>query len=150
MQEYDKHPLLKEVPGHLLQFEEKIFGMTLTQLLSDLGAGVGIIALTASVPLVPRIVVGVLLMIGVLILVHAKVGGYTMLYWLYLIGRSRFLPIQTIFRAQGEEIQKGEPGPVQESWIQLNTLDHGAAGVLTPRKNREQPDASYWVVFEVQ
>ncbi len=150
MQEYDKHPLLKEVPGHLLQFEEKIFGMTLTQLLSDLGAGVGIIALTASVPLVPRIVVGVFLMIGVLILVHAKVGGYTMLYWLYLIGRCRFLPIQTIFRAQGEEVERGEPGPVQESWIQLNTLSHGVAGVLTPRKNRDQPDASYWVVFEVQ
>lgn len=149
MQEYDKHPLLKEVPGHLLQFEEKIFGMTLTQLLSDLGAGVGIVALTASVPLVPRIVVGVLLMIGVLILVHAKIGGYTMLYCLYLLGRTRFLPTQTVFRAPGEEIQKGEPGPVQESWIQLNALDRGAAGVLTKRQKRDHPDANYWVVFEV-
>ncbi|HEU5376923.1 MAG TPA: hypothetical protein VFV38_15915, partial [Ktedonobacteraceae bacterium] len=123
--------------------------MTLTQLLSDLGAGVGIIALTASVPLVPRIVVGVLLMIGVLILVHAKIGGYTMLYCLYLLGRTRFLPIQTVFRAPSEEIPKGEPGPVQESWIGLNALDRGAAGVLTPRKKRDYPDANYWVVFEV-
>jgi hypothetical protein len=150
MQEYDKHPLLKAVPGHLLQFEEKIFGMTLTQLLSDLGAAVGILALTTSMPLVPRIVVGVLLMIGVLILVHAKVGSYTMLYWLYLLGRSRLLPTRTIFRSPSEEIQKGEPGSVQESWIRLNTLERGAAGVLTPRKNRKQPDANYWVVFEVQ
>ncbi len=149
MQEYDKHPLLKEVPGHLLQFEEKIFGMTLTQLLSDLGAGVGIISLTASVPLVPRIVVGVLLMIGVLILVHAKIGGYTMLYCLYLLGRTRFLPTRTMFRVPGEEIQKGEPGSVQESWIQLNALDHGAAGMLTKRQKRDYPDANYWVVFEV-
>ena len=57
MQEHDTHPLIKEVPGHLLQFEEKIFGMSLTQLLADLGAVFGIIALTASVPLVPRIVI---------------------------------------------------------------------------------------------
>src|SRR6267142_135002 len=112
MQEYNQHPLLKEVPGHLLQFEEKIFGMTLTQLLSDLGAAVGIGALTTSMPLVPRIMVGVLLMIGVLILVHASIGGYTMLTWLYLLGRSRFLPTQTVFRSPGQESKKGEPGLV--------------------------------------
>ena len=139
----------REVPGHLLQFEEKIFGMTLTQLLSDLGAVFGIITLTASMPLVPRIMVSILLMIGVLILVHASVGGYTMLSWLSLIVRFRFLPVQTIFRPLGEEVKKGEPGSVQESWIQLTTLHHGTAGVLTPRKNRDEPDANYWVVFEV-
>src|SRR6266487_1361018 len=148
MQEHD--PLIKEVPGHLLQFEEKIFGMTLTQLLSDMGAVFAILALTASVPFVTRMIIGVLLMIGVLILVHGKVGGYTMLYWLSLIGRSRFLPTQTIFRLQGAEIARGEPGSVQESWIQLNELDHGVAGVITPRKNRNEPDANYWAVFEVE
>src|SRR5450755_1054282 len=149
MQEHDSHPLLKAVPGHLLQFEETIFGMSLTQLLSDLGAAVGIMTLTASVPLIPRIVIGVLLMIGVLMLVHASVGGYTMLSWLSLLGRSRFLPTQTIFRPQGEQIKKGEPGPVQESWLQLTALDHGVAGVLTPRRNRDEPDANYWVILEV-
>ena len=76
MQEHD--PLIKEVPGHLLQFEEKIFGMTLTQLLTDMGAVFAILALTASVPFVTRMIIGVLLMIGVLILVHGKVGGYTL------------------------------------------------------------------------
>lgn len=150
MQEHDIHPLRKQVPGHLLQFEEKIFGMSLTQLLSDLGAAVSIIALTASVPLVPRIVVGGMLMAVVLLLVHGKIGGYTMLFWLYLLGRSRFLPAQTIFRSQGEQIKKGEPGPVQENWIQFNDLEQGTAGVITARKNRSEPDANYWVVFEVE
>ena len=48
MHEYEEHPLVKEVPGHLFQFEEKIFGMSLTQLLSDIGAGVGILSITAT------------------------------------------------------------------------------------------------------
>lgn len=146
----EQHTLHKEVPGHLLQFEEKIFGMTLMQLLSDLGAAVGILVLTTSVTLVPRIIIGGLLMIGVLILVHGKISGYTMLYWLYLLGRSRFLPTQTIFREPGEEIMKGEPGSVQESWLQLNSLDQGVAGIFSERKKRDQPDVIYWVVFEVQ
>ncbi len=99
MQEHDKSPLIKEVPGHLLEFEEKILGMSLTQLLTDLGALFGTIAVTTSMPMTPRIVVDVLTMIVALILVHGKVGGYTMLYWLYLIGRTRFLPMQTVWRA---------------------------------------------------
>lgn len=146
----EQNTLHKEVPGHLLQFEEKIFGMTLMQLLSDLGATVGVLALTTSVSLVPRFIIGGLLMIGVLILVHGKISGYSMLYWLYLLGRSRFLPIQTIFRTSDEEIMKGEPGSVQESWLQLNALDQGVAGSLSERKKRDQPDATYWMVFEVQ
>src|SRR2546421_5225471 len=108
MQEYDTPSLIKTVPGHLLQFEEKIFGMSLTQLLSDLGAVFGIIAVTTSVPLVPRIVVSMLTTMVALILVHGKVGDYTMLSWLFLIGRSRFLPTQTIWRPQGTQIPKGE------------------------------------------
>jgi hypothetical protein len=149
MPEHDTSPLRKEVPGHLLQFEEKIFGMTLTQLLSDLGAAVGIVACTASVPLAPRVIMGVLLMLGVLLLVHGTIGGYTMLYWIYLLGRSKFLPVRTVFRPQGVEIKKGEPGTLQESWIQLHTLDHGTAGIVTERKKRAEPDVTYWTVFEV-
>jgi hypothetical protein len=148
MHEHD--PLRKEVPGHLLQFEEKIFGMSLMQFLSDLGAAVGIIALTTSVPLMPRIVIGVFLMLGTLILVHGKLGGYTLLYWLYLLGRFRLLPTQTIFRPQGTEIKKGESGSVQENWIRLDEMDHGRASVLTVRKGHAVPDMTCWAVFEVE
>ena len=150
MPEYDTPSLTKVVPGHLLQFEEKIFGLSLTQLLSDLGALFIIIAITTSLPLIPRIVMSVLTMSVVLILVHGKVGGYTMLSWLLLVGRFRFLPTQTIWRPQGKQIKKGEPGSVQDCWIQLQELDHGMAGVTTPRKNRDEPEATYWVIFEVK
>ncbi len=150
MQEHDIPSLIKVVPGHLLQFEEKIFGMSLTQLLSDLGAAFGIVAVTTSVPLVPRIVVGMFTMIVILILVHGKVGGYTMLSWLFLIGRSRFLPTQTVWRSQGTQIPKGESGSVQDCWIQLHELDHGVADVITPRKHWDEPEATYWVIFEVK
>src|SRR5579885_1696872 len=84
MQKYEDHPLINEVPGHLFQFEEKIFGMTLQQLLSDIGAGVGIVSLTGSLPLVTRIVVCALLALPMLILVHGKVQDQTFLHWLYL------------------------------------------------------------------
>lgn len=146
----EKHPLLREVPGHLLQFEEKIFGMSLMQLLSDLGAAVSIIALTTSLPLRPRIVFDVCLMLVVLILVHASVGGYTMLYWLYLLGRSILLPTQTVFRTQGEDVKRGEPGSVQENWIHLTELKQGTAGVTTPQKHQGEVDARYWVALEVK
>src|SRR5438045_1167473 len=102
MQERDSNPLLKEVPGHLFQFEEKIFGMTLTQLLSDLRAGVGIVSLTGSLPLVPRLVVCVLLAIPVLILVHGKVQDQTLLHWLYLYGRSLTVPKRTTWQSLDE------------------------------------------------
>src|SRR5229473_2906767 len=39
-----RNPLEKRVPGHLFQFEERIFGMTLHQLLCDIGAGIGIVS----------------------------------------------------------------------------------------------------------
>ena len=76
MYEHEEHPLVKEVPGHLFQFEEKIFGMSLTQLLSDIGAGVGILSITAGLPLVARIVASALLAIPLLILVIAGMWVY--------------------------------------------------------------------------
>src|SRR5437763_15989842 len=78
--EHEEHPLVKEVPGHLFQFEEKIFGMSLTQLLSDIGAGVGIVSITASLPLAARILVSALLAIPALILVHGKAQEQTLLH----------------------------------------------------------------------
>src|SRR5260370_42153077 len=95
MNEHEEHPLVKEVPGHLFQYEEKIFGMSLTQLLSDIGAGIGILSITASLPLIARIAVSVLLAIPVLILGHGKGQDQTLPHWLYLYGRARFVPKPT-------------------------------------------------------
>ena len=116
MHEYEEHPLVKEVPGHLFQFEEKIFGMSLTQLLSDIGAGVGILSITAGLPLVARILVSVLLAIPVLILVHGKAQDQTLLHWLYLYGRQFFVPKHTTWQALDElaaaRKRKGHVPPV--------------------------------------
>src|SRR2546421_10774718 len=99
MYEHEEHPLVKEVPGHLFQFEEKIFGMSLTQLLSDIGAGVGIVSITASLPLGARILVSAMLAIPVLILVHGKAQEQTLLHWLYLYGRQLFIPKHTTWQS---------------------------------------------------
>src|SRR6266566_4064372 len=99
MHEHEEHPLVKEVPGHLFQFEEKIFGMSLTQLLCDIGAGVGLLSITAGIPLLARLVVSTLLAIPVLILVHGKAQEQTLLSWLYLYGRQFFVPKRTTWQS---------------------------------------------------
>src|SRR5437773_1331370 len=76
--------------------------MSLTQLLSDIGAGIGILSITASLPLIARIAVSVLLVIPVLILVHGKVQDQTLLYWLYLYERQHFIPKHTAWQSLDE------------------------------------------------
>src|SRR5436309_6020697 len=117
MQEYPKNPFVKEVPSHLFRFEEKIFGMTLAQLLSDIGAGVGIIALISALPLVARILVGVLLAI----LVHGRAQDQPLLYWIYLYARSLIIPRRATWQsldglkaATGGKKRRKQPPSVQE------------------------------------
>src|SRR5947199_7014259 len=123
------NPLIKKVPGHLFQFEEKIFGMTLTQLLSDLAALFSLISVTSSISLLPRIAIITPTMLMVLVLVHGKMRGYTMFYWLYLLARFRFLPRYTV-RHGKDGARKGEPASVQECWIQFNELTGGSGGMV--------------------
>ncbi len=153
MHEYEEHPLVKEVPGHLFQFEEKIFGMSLTQLLSDIGAGVGILSITATLPLVARIAVSVLLAIAVLILVHGKVQDQTLLHWLYLYGRQLFVPKQTTWQSLDEladaRKRKGHVPLVQMTWIALDSLEGGIAGYSEPR-GKGGSRGRYWVVLECE
>jgi hypothetical protein len=151
MQKHEDHPLIKEVPGHLFQFEEKIFGMTLQQLLSDIGAGVGIVSLTASLPLGTRVVVCVLLTLPVLVLVHGKVQDQTFLHWLYLYGRSLTIPRHTTWQSLDtlEAKKKGEGPSVQASWIPLDSLESGIMGYSESRR-KGYAAGRYWVVFEVE
>jgi predicted DNA-binding protein (UPF0251 family) len=153
MHEYEEHPLVKEVPGHLFQFEEKIFGMSLTQLLCDIGAGVGILSITAGLPLVVRILVSVLLAIPALILVHGKVQEQTLLYWLYLYGRQLFVPKHTTWQALDELVasrkRKGRVPPVQTTWIALDSLEGGIAG-YSESGATGGARGRYWVVLECE
>ncbi len=153
MHEHEEHPLVKEVPGHLFQFEEKIFGMSLTQLLSDIGAGIGILSITASLPLIARIAVSALLAIPVLTLVHGKVQDQTLLHWLYLYGRQLFIPKHTTWQSFDElaaaRKRKGRVPAVQTTWIALDSLEGGIAGYSEPG-GKGGARGRFWVVLECE
>ena len=151
MQKHEDHPLLKEVPGHLFQFEEKIFGMTIQQLLSDIGAGVGMVSITGSLPLVTRIVVCALIALPVLVLVHGKVQDQTLLHWLFLYGRSLTIPKRTTWQSLEvrQAKRKGGVPSVQATWIPLDSLESGIMGYRESSRN-DHAVGRYWVVFEVE
>src|SRR5712692_795434 len=148
-----RNPLEKRVPGHLFQFKERIFGMTLPQLLSDIGAGIGIVSLCSSWPLVARIVASVLLAALALVLIHGKVGEQTLLAWLFLYVRSRFVPKHTTWQSLDEVAQKRKKdrraGPsIQTTWMALDSLQGGIAGYSEPGKRGAA--GRYWAVLECE
>ena len=69
----ETNPLIKEVAGHLFTFEEKIFGMSLTQLLTDLGVFTGSFAFTGSLPIIARLIICALITLCAVVFVHGKI-----------------------------------------------------------------------------
>jgi hypothetical protein len=155
-QDYRKNPLIKKIPSHLFQFEEKIFGMTLTQLLSDIAAIAIIAALTSSFPLPTRIAACLLLVVPVLILVHARVQDQPLLHWLYLYVRFFTVPRQSTWQSAADvqaagKRKRGTPLPVQEAWIQLDAFAGNILGYSEPERRRKGgARGRYWTVFEVE
>jgi hypothetical protein len=154
MQE-DPHanPLVKEVAGHLFHFEEKIFGMSLTQLLTDLGVLTGSFSLTGSLPLVPRIVVCALIMLCAMIMVHGKVYGMSLAYWCYLLLRSKMMPSWATWQSSGANQQPSQkkekrPPSVQTMWIPIDALEQGIAEKHEQHKHMEH--TRFWTVFEIE
>jgi hypothetical protein len=151
---FDPNPLVKEVAGHLFKFEEKIFGMTLTQLMTDIGVFTGSFSLTGSLPIVPHIIVCALITLLAMILVHGKVQGMSLGYWLFLLIRAKTVPSRTTWHSMKmtNQIsrQKGtkHSPPVQAIWIPIDSLEHGIAGKSEQRKKTEV--IRYWTVFEVE
>ena len=137
------NPLIKSVQGHLFKFEETIFGMSLQQLLADLGVMTGSVALTGSLPLVVRIVVCVLITGGALVGIHGKVQGMSFGYWLSVWIRSKMVPRRTVWRA-GNVMKDA----VQATWIPIETLQQGIAGKSERGKKGEM--IRYWLAFEVE
>ncbi|MBA2680408.1 MAG: DUF87 domain-containing protein [Ktedonobacteraceae bacterium] len=159
LDERDTNPLVKQVPGQLFSFEEKVFGvMSLTQLLSDIGAGVGILSVTTGLSLVTRIMVSAFLALPALILIHGRVNEQTFVYWLYLSIRSLFLAKHTTWQSL-EELQKNaarkqkksekaDGAPIQTSWIMMDSLERGIAGYSDP--GTRGPAGRYWAVLECE
>src|SRR5579859_4429401 len=154
MQEEPHHPLSKLVPGHLFQFEEKIWGMTLHQLLMDLGAVTGSMTLTGSLTLVLRLIVCAVLTILALILIHGKVQGSTLGFWLYLRVRSKMVPAKTIWQPRQVANKRTHPRrkkrlpSVQATWVPIDMLQHGIASKSQDLKKTESVRS--WTVLEVE
>ena len=149
----DTHPLIKDVAGHLFTFEEKIFGMSLTQLLTDIGVLTGSFSFTGSLHIIPRLIICVLIMLCAMVFVHGKIQGLSLGYWLYLLIRFKTMPTKTIWHPiQSNQVRakKGEKRlpSVQASWIPIDTLQHGIGGKIQLQKNGEI--ARYWMVLEIE
>jgi hypothetical protein len=153
-QAVDVNPLVKPVAGHLFTFEEKIFGMSLTQLLTDIGALTGSFSFTGSFSLVPRIIVCALFTLLVMTCVHGKILGTPLGYWLYLLLRAKMIPRATTWQRVQRSHTRSTPRrerplpSVQAAWIPIDTLAHGIAGRVMQHKGREI--ARYWTVLEVE
>lgn len=153
-EEPQSNPLMKQVPGHLFKFEEKIFGMSLPQLLADLGIMTGSFSLTGSLHPTTRIVVCMLIIGCALVCIHGKMQGVSFGYWLSLLIRSRIVPTRTIWqpvKAMNDHLgQKGTKRlpSVQATWIPIQTLQQGIAG-KSERRNKVEM-TRYWMVFEVE
>jgi hypothetical protein len=150
----DSNPLVKDVAGHLFSFEEKIFGMSLTQLLTDLGILTGSFSCTGSLHIIPRIVVCVLITFFAVILVHGKHQGIALCYWLYLLLRSKTVPHQTTWQpiqmSNERAMPKGKKRlpSVQATWLPIETLSNGIGGRIQQQKKGEI--ARYWIALEIE
>ncbi|GCE15060.1 hypothetical protein KTT_49190 [Tengunoibacter tsumagoiensis] len=149
----DANPLIKEVSGHLFTFEEKIFGMNLTQLLTDLGIATGSFSFTGSLPIIPRLIVCALITIAAMIFVHGKIQGRSLAYWLYLLMRSKTIPAKTIWhpiqknRANSPQGERQYPS-VQAVWMPIALLQNGIGGKIHQQKKRDI--ARYWMALEIE
>src|SRR6266568_9558538 len=123
MPDQQQHSRVKVVPTHLFSFEERLFGVSLNQLLSDLGAGVGILALTERLPLTLRLVVGGLLALVAVLLIHGRREGQSLLSWLFHVLRFAFVARHSTWQSSDTPPSEQRPHPaVQTTWITLENL----------------------------
>ncbi|GCE09191.1 hypothetical protein KDAU_65200 [Dictyobacter aurantiacus] len=147
------NPLVKEVAGHLFTFEEKIFGMSLTQLLTDLGVLTGTFSLTGALPLVPHLISCVLITLVAMVFVHARIQGVALVTWLYLIARSKTIPTKTTWQAHKSNQSRQAPGSkplpsVQATWIPIDTLHHGIGCKIYQHK--KGATIRSWTALEIE
>jgi hypothetical protein len=117
--------LVREVPGHLFHFEEKIFGMRLSQLLTDLCAGLVLVTLLGRLALLPRLTLTGVGLLFTLVLVHVTFRGATLFSWLMLLVRFHFIPTRTVWRRSGERAERGTTASVQDRWLPPLRLSGG-------------------------
>jgi len=103
----------------------------------------GIVALTASFPLVTRMVVGVLLAIPALVLVHKKVQDQSLLHWLYLYARSftvpRYATWQSVDELRATRRRAGSPPPCRRRGSSSTRSRVGSWAIASRAGKEEEP-----------
>lgn len=151
---FETNQLVKEVQGHLFTFEEKMFGMSLQQLLTDIGVFTSSFSFTGSLPLIPHLIVSVLITLLAMVVVHGKIQGIALGYWLYLLLRFKMTPSRAIWQSKsttndvsGQQDKHRLPS-VQMMWVPVDTLQHGVGAKREQHKKTEM--LRYWMAFEVE
>ncbi len=150
----EKRSLSKEVPTHLFQFRETVFGpVTVQQLLYDIAAFAGIWYLGSQpLPLVPRILLCGFCALLALVIIHVTFDGNSTLDLLFLYLRAWTMPAQTVWMRGPAAVRlassriKGLPASVQQTWIPLRAVGRGCLGFAESSKATEV--SRYCLVME--
>ncbi|WP_376797135.1 VirB4 family type IV secretion system protein [Thermogemmatispora sp.] len=128
--------------------------MTLTQLLSDLAAGVLLLALTGGMSFISRLWVAGIFLSGVLLLVHGRVGGVSLVCWLYLRGRFWWLPKQARFRPPSaravRRVRPGEEPVASQHWVPAGELRGSIACSSTRGSDGRITALTCWAILELR
>ncbi len=150
-----------EVPTHLFRFEERVMGMTVTQLMIDTVAGAGVWGLWGAsgfLPLWGRIGICVLAVLLIIAVVHVKVGEHSLVEWSSLYILYWLAPPKTIWCSEAMlrvlEAKKQKPPAhpsVQSSWIRLAAIRESCMifEEEKPKKGKQAVPSRYSAVVEV-
>jgi hypothetical protein len=151
--------LSREVPTHLFQFKEKIFGFfTIPQLLYDTVAFVGLWYLyNRPMSVLLRVSISVVYALVVLFIVHIPIRGRSVVDWAFLYTRFFITPRQTVWRPAAQtrlssgNAKAASVATVQSTWVPLQSIARGVMGFAPGRTSKDklsEPD-TYCMVFEV-
>lgn len=138
-----ENALVREVPTHLFQFQEKIFGFfTIPQLLYDVVAFTFIWYIyNQPIPVALRVVISVIYALAVIFVVHIPIKGHNVTEWAYLRARFFVTPNQTVWRPLMKTAQVGSvPASVQSTWIPLRTLEGEVLGFTQKKATKGKPE----------
>nr|BBH92281.1 hypothetical protein KTA_04800 [Thermogemmatispora argillosa] len=114
------------------------------------------LALTGGIPFVPRLWVTGIALLSVLLLVHGRVGGSSLAFWLYWYGRFWWLPKRTRFRppsAAGAEARRKPPRghPVaSQRWVPAGELQGHLVRHWMRGADGRMKALTCWALLEVQ
>jgi hypothetical protein len=152
--------LSKEVPTHLFKFEEKIFGLTIPQIMIDLFVSTSCWYIW-QLPYPPVLRIALLIMIAIvtIVTVHIRVKHRSLMEWLGIMLFFWLTPPEAIHynkalsTAQVSVDQKPKRASVQAVWVRLQAIENGYmrfGGSGKEKKGKKpSPDQRYSAVLEV-